>query len=347
MAYTTIDDSEAYFQTVLYTGNAGTNAITFGGETDMQPDLIWGKDRAGDRHFLADSVREKKNDGYYLFCTNNSQADTSNAPPDGITAIGSNGFTLGANTSNTDGGWSYEINQSSGPYVAWCWKESATSGFDIVAYTGSGSARTISHSLSAVPGLIIVKNRAAADAWQVYHGANTAAPETDYMVLDTAAATADAADRWNDTAPTSSVFSLGDADEVNTNTEAYIAYCFAEKQGFSKFGGYTGNGNADGPFIYTGFRPAFFLLKKSSADSGWWRIQDNKREPFNVVDKSLFANVTDSEYDTTNYSVDFLSNGFKIRTALTGNNESSGTYIYAAFAEAPFVNSEGVPGNAR
>jgi len=345
MAYTTIDDPEAYFQVITWNGNAGTNALTFDGETDMQPDLIWGKDRTLDRPFLADSVREKKSTGYYLFASNNNQADTSNAPLDGITAIGSNGFTLGANTNNAEGGWSYEINEdkdngqgNSGKYVAWCWKESADSGFDIIAYTGSGSARTISHSLSAVPKVIIVKNRDAADSWQIYHGANTAAPETDYLVLETTAATVDAADRWNDTAPTSSVFSLGDGDEVNTNTEDYIAYAFAPKQGFSAMGSYTGNGNADGAYVHLGFLASWIMIKKTSGTESW-HIFDRKRD-VNENNIRLQANSTSGD-DSTESGIDILANGFKCRTTWTGINATE-TYVYMAFAEAPFVNSNGV-----
>ena len=194
---------------------------------------------------------------------------------------------------------------------------------------------------------MIVKRRPQTDNWAVYHHKNTSAPETDFLALNTNDATSDQSTFWNDTAPTSSVFSVGTSGWVNDTGNDYIVYLFSEKQGFSKFGSYTGNGNASGPMIWLGFRPAWLMIKKNSANDGWWRIQDNKREPHNVVDKSIFANVSDAEYDTSNYSVDFLSNGFKIRTALTGNNASGGTYIYMAFAEQPFVNSNGVPCNAR
>jgi len=340
MAYTTIDDPEAYFQTVLYTGNGGTQSITLGGTTDMQPDLVWIKERdATDFHVVGDAVRGTSKQLYF----NDVQVENTNTSS--VTAFNSDGFSLG------DRG---DVNQSSSSYVAWCFKESATSGFDIVTYTGNGTDDTdISHNLSAVPKMIIVKNRDAADAWQVYHGANTSAPETDYLVLNDTAVTADAADRWSDEAPTSSVFTLGDGDEVNTNTENYIAYCFAEKQGFSKFGSYTGNGvssggaQSGGPFINLGFRPAFLMIKEASGTAGQgWMIFDNTRSTFNRVDHELQANSNAVE-TTGSHWVDFYSNGFNTRTNGAAINRSGSTHIYMAFAEAPFVNSNGVPATAR
>ena len=333
--YTAIDDSEAYFQVQLYTGNGSANhAITLGGDTAMQPDLVIIKNRdATDEWQIFDAVR-----GATKVLTMENAAEATDT--DTLDSFTSDGFQVDADV---------KVNTNTEKYVAWCWKESATAGFDIVSYTGNGTDDTdISHNLSAVPKMIIVKNRSAADAWQVYHGANTSAPETDYMVLDTTAATADAADRWSDEAPTSSVFTLGDGDEVNTNTETYIAYCFAEKQGFSKFGSYTGNGNAVGTFVYTGFRPAWIMYKQTNASGESWIIHDNKRgnqgAGANPQDLRLLANASNAEADE---DIDFLSNGFKCRTSGTHQNASGSTYIYAAFAEAPFVNSNGVPCNAR
>jgi len=209
MAYTAIDNPELYFQVQLYTGNGGTQSITLDGDEDMQPDLVWIKERNNAKdHQIADAVRGAGK----VLESNETSADISASNL--VTAFNSDGFSLGDHN---------ELNDSSDTYVAWNWKESATAGFDIVAYTGNGTDDTdISHNLSATPKMIIVKNRDAADAWQVYHGANTAAPETDYLVLNTSAATADAADRWSDEAPTSSVFTLGDGAEVNTNTEDFI-----------------------------------------------------------------------------------------------------------------------------
>jgi hypothetical protein len=336
MAYTTIDDSEAHFQAVLYTGNgSGDHAITLPGDTDMQPSMIWIKERTSTSdHFLTDVGLGVGGGGTP---TRLEPSANSAESPQAFT-VQSDGFTLVTTTN--------QVNQDGITHVAWCWKESADAGFDIVTYTGTGSAKTESHSLSAVPHLMIVKNRTDADAWRVYHHKNTSAPETDYLVLDTTAATADDATAWNDTAPTSSVFSVGTSDETNENTDSFIAYLFSEKQGFSKFGSYTGNGNADGAFVYTGFRPAYLLLRESSAAGEDWIVQDNKRDTFNPVDFTLYASASNAENSGYRYC-DFNANGFKIRNALDDYNTSDSTYIYIAFAEAPFVNSNGVPGNAR
>ena len=332
--YTTIDNPELYFQTKVHTGTGSELAVTLDGSENMQPDFTWFKNRTQTYSFrLFDSVRGVTKLLY------SDIADAEGTDAQGLKSWQSDGFTIG-----TDGG----INTNTNSIVSWNWKESATAGFDIVSYAGTGSAKTESHSLSAVPKLIIVKNRSAADAWQVYHGANTAAPETDYLVLNTTAATADAADRWNDTAPTSSVFSLGDGVEVNTNTENYIAYCFSEKQGYSKFGSYIGNGNADGPFVYTGFRAAFIMWKGTASTQNWMLV-DNKRDVSNLgnsLNDVAFPNSSQVPNDGETF-LDVLSNGFKIRTTEAGVNSSGEVHIYMAFAEAPFVNSNGVPNNAR
>ena len=333
MAYTAIDDPEAYFQVKLYTGNAGTLALTFDGDTDMQPDLVWIKARADtESHNLYDAVRGT---------TKHIETDTEqveNVEATSLTAFGSDGFTVGAYSS---------INHTT-TYVAWNWKESATSGFDIVAYTGDGDARTISHNLSAVPNLIIIKDLEAENHWIVYHNENTAAPETDFLILCETTATQDDT-KWNDTLPTSSVFSLGaDQGDVNTDGNDFIAYLFAEKQGFSQFGTYVGNGSStDGAFVYTGFRPAFIIRK--NIDGGVtenWIMLDNKRNAYNPVNEWLAAEATSAE-GANGMDTDFCSNGFKMRSNNDGTNRNATTYVYAAFAEAPFVNSKGVPGNAR
>ncbi len=334
-AYTTIDDPSAYFKVQLYTGTGSSNAQTFADtDTDMQPDMVWIKSRSdGFNNMLYDSARG---------VTKHLKPDSALAEAtdaNSLTAFGSDGFTVGSNT---------DLNNNTDTYVAWCWKESATAGFDMVLYIGNGTDDTdISHNLSAVPKMIIVKNRDTTDAWQVYHGANTSSPETDYMVLDTTAATADAADRWSDEAPTSSVFTLGDGAEVNTNTENYIAYCFAEKQGFSKFGSYIGNGNtANNTFVYTGFKVGWVLIKRSSSSGEGWFIFDSTRSPANLNVNELRADTNSAETTGSHY-IDFLSNGFKPKTNGAGIGGSGDTYIYMAFAEAPFVNSNGVPCNAR
>jgi len=328
--YTTIDDPTAYFQTTLYTGDDSTShAITNGGNSDLQADWLWLKPRTKvDNHRWMDSVR-----GVTKMSPSNSSGaeETISA---GLASFDSNGFTL----NTTDSGY----NSSSYTYVAWCWKETADAGFDIISYTGNGSVRNLSHSLSAVPEFITVKNREATGGWVTYHHKMSSAPETDYLMLNNTAAVADYADYWNDTAPTSSVFSVGDRLENNYSSENIIAYAFAPKQGFSKFGTYEGNGNADGTFVYLGFRPAFVMTKSVDSTSAW-EMFDNKREGYNVDNDALVANATTVE--ATADQIDLLSNGFKLRIATDPNVAE--TYIYMAFAEAPFVNSNGVPCNAR
>ena len=347
MAYTTIDDPEAYFQTLLYSGNdSSSRALTNDGNSDLQPDLVWIKERSSTSgHKVLDSVRG----GGLALTANTTAGDESFAF---LSSFDSDGFTIGTSDGST--------NASGDTYVAWQWKESATAGFDIVTYTGNGTDDTdISHNLSATPKMIIIKNRDAADAWQVYHAANTTSPETDYLVLDTNAVTADAADRWSDEAPTSSVFTLGDADEVNTDTEDYIAYCFADVQGYSKIGSYTGNGSTDGTFVYTGFRPAFILHKRTdSITRANWLLFDNKRGGsgnYGSGRDPLSPDNSGNEADWTGRDwIDLLSNGFKFRGehpspahSTNYGHDDGGTYVFIAFAEAPFVNSNGVPCNAR
>ena len=330
--YTQIDNPELYFQVKLYTGNGSTQSITFDGDEDMQPDLVWLKGRNhAEGHFLSDSVRGVNSQ---LYANQNLAQGTSTTV---VTAFGSDGFNIGNYS---------DINTSSKTYVAWGWKESATAGFDIVAYTGDGSAgNTEAHSLSAVPHVMIIKQRNGTGDWIVYHHKNTSAPETDHLVLHNTAATSDALNKLNDVAPTSSIFTLGDGGDTNGSSDTYINYLFTEKQGFSKFGSYTGNGNADGPFIYTGFRPAMIIIKQTNATNRWV-ISDNKRDSDNPVVGELNPNDTAVE-DTSSTPFDFLSNGFKLRRTGDVFNTSGYSYIYMAFAEAPFVNSNGVPCNAR
>ena len=336
MAYTTIDDPTAYFQVKTYTGNGGTNAITFDGNSDLSPDFVWLKMRShADNHTLFNTTSGV---GERLF-SNLTQAESTESTS--LTAFGSDGFTLGADAL---------ANANTKTFVSWNWKESATAGFDIVSYTGNGSSGlTVSHSLSAVPSVMIIKNRSGAYSWGVYHHKNTSAPETETLFLDTTDATADRVNEFNDTAPTSSLFTVGNGNSVNNSSENFIAYLFAEKQGFSKFGSYTGNGSdtPNGVFIWLGFKPAFILIK--ATDSNSWVIVDNKRPAdSNPVDSSLAADSTAAETTgDSNTTFDFLSNGFRTN-GNSGNNNSSGQkYIYMAFAENPFVTSTGVPACAR
>ena len=336
-AYTTIDDPSAYFKVQLYTGNGAANhAITFDDtDTDMQPDFVWIKNRdATDAHCWFDSVRGATK--LLVPSYPNNAAEATDA--DTVDSFASDGFQVDADV---------KVNTNAEDYVAWCWKESATAGFDMVAYTGTGSAHTESHSLSAVPHLMIVKNRTDADPYRIYHrGINTDA-ETDHLEFDTGIFL-DAATDWNDTAPTSSVFTVGTGDQTNENTDSFIAYLWTSIQGFSRFGHYLGNGNDNGVFVNTGFKPAWLLIKRSDGSDGW-NMWDNKRSPYNEMILYLEPDYYWTEQTgSTDHQVDFLSNGFKLRESGNETNGAGlGPYIYMAFAEAPFVNSNGVPCNAR
>ena len=326
--YTTIDNPELYFQTKIYTGNGtGSTAITLDGDENMQPDLVWIKCRSHTvDHGVQDSVRGV---GKVIHANDT----TAQADDNWVSSFDSDGFTL----SNSN-----EVNQSSRTFVAWCWKETADAGFDIVTYTGNETARTISHSLSAKPRVIICKGRSVASNWTTQHGSYGAEKQFQLQETD---AVADHATTWNDTEPTTSVFSVGTSTACNDDGETFIAYLFAEKQGYSKFGKFTGNGDNDGPVIYTGFRPAWVLTKKASETSEW-HIYDNKRETYNVRQNVLSPNGNYADSINANCNTDFLSNGFKIRNNNDNRNDSGETHIYMAFAEAPFVNSNGVPCNA-
>ena len=335
MAYTTIDNPELYFQTKIYTGDGNDDRdIVFDvTDTTMQPNMLWSARRdSGDNKSIYDSVR---GDGKELrTAETGAQYDRS----DNIQALNSNGFQVG-----TDG----QVNASGGTYVSWAWKESATAGFDILTFEGNSTDDTdISHNLSAVPHWIICRNIDSAKDWCVYHHKNTSAPETDLLVLNTTAATSDSNDKWSDEAPTSSVFTVGDSSQLNASGDTSIAFLWSEKQGYSKFGTYEGNNNASGPYIFLGFKPAWFMTKKSNGSKDW-NIYDNKRSDSgggNPNDQYLEANNAAAEQ--SGQDVDFLSTGVKIRSTSSEVNGDDNTFIYMAFAESPLVNSNGVPNNA-
>ena len=354
MAYTDIDDPSAHFQTAIWTGDGNNNrAITNDGNSDLQPDFIWLKDRnVGFGHRLTDSTRG---------ITKNLASETTGAEGTSTTQYASwntDGFTLiygGQQVPNYNGH----------TYVAWQWKanggttanntDGATTstvqantdaGFSIVTYTGTGSATTLGHGLGVAPAMLIVKNRTTAVDWAVYHKDLT---DAGYVIaINSTDAEADSGtNRWNHTDPTSSVFSVGSGQQTNQNTNNMICYAFAEKQGYSKFGSYIGNGNADGPFVYTGFKPAFVLFKNSSNAGENWIMYDNKRDPHNEATLELFPNLVNTDYTGNAFDIDMLSNGFKHRGANGGSNGSNRTYIYMAFAEHPFTTSTGIPTTAR
>ena len=351
-AYTTIDDPSAYFKVQLYTGTGSSHAVSFNDtDTNMQPDMVWIKQRSDTNdHNLFDAVRGTGK----LIRPNgtNAEGDTS----EGVKSFDSDGFTCGTNSS---------LNGSTSTYVAWCWKAgttsgitttganitpsaysmNATSGISIIKYEGNGTDGTnTAHALGAVPHVIICKRLENSNYWAVYHHKNTSAPNTDYLVLNATDATSDAG-LWKDTDPTSVYFRHDNSTSVNANGEDMVAYLFTSIQGFSKFGKYTGNVNADGVFIYLGFKPALFIVKETG-NAEPWVMYDNRRGDYgnaNPNDQHLVASGTAVESSGT--AIDFLSNGVKIRSSAGHLNE--GDYIYMAWAETPFVNSNGVPCNAR
>ena len=349
MSYTNgLDKPSDYFNTKLYTGNGGTNAITGVG---FQPDWVWLKDRTTSEasHKVYDSVRGTTK---YL-APNNTGAEATES---GVTAFGSDGFTLGSAGGTNGNGISF---------VSWNWKAGTSftndasstgignidstgsvntdAGFSVISYTGDANAdNTVAHGLGSVPKMIILKNRSISSNWMVYH-ASTGAQAPLFLNLTNAAGSGDP-DRFK-VVPTSSVFTPGTAQEGNGNGNSIIAYCFAEKQGYSKFGSYTGNDNADGTFVYTGFAPAWVMIKRTNSVNDWL-ILDTKRNPINPSNERILAN-TNAAASTANTMVDFLSNGFKPRSTYGGINGDSDNFIYMAFAESPLVNSNGIPNNAQ
>jgi len=344
MAYTTIDDPTLYFNTKLYSGDgASTQAIT---GVNFRPDFVWIKSRNyTENHMLSDAVRGS---------TKRLRSDTTNAEDDlgsnGIQSFNTDGFTAG------DGD---AMNASGQTYASWNWlaggsassnsngsitssvSANTTAGFSIVSYTGTGSASTIGHGLNSTPSTIILKNRDDGSVfWYVFHKSLGNNSELYLNGTDSAPGSTGA---WNTTSPTSSVFSVGSHGGTNASGQGIIAYCFAEKKGFSKFGSYTGNGNADGTFVYTGFSPSFVMLKRTNT-TGSWTMYDNKRHTYNPNGEYLLANDSGGGIDFNN--VDFLSNGFKLRDA-SFNNGSGDTIIYMCFAEQPLVGTNNIPATAR
>ena len=334
MAYTAVDDSEANFQVKLFTGtgaSGSTTAVTLDGDTDLSPNLVWviHRNAAGNWKGVADTIRGVEK-GLHSN-SDNAQADSDEY----LTAFGSDGFTVGEN-----GSWgANNVN-----YVSLCWKESATAGFDIVDYDGNGSNRTISHSLSAVPHVMFIKEYSHNTNWACYHRGKG---NTHFIKLNANDAP-EATDNFQDTDPTSSVFSVGTGGQTNNSSRDYINYLFTSVQGFSKFGSFIGNGDADGPFVFLGFEPAFVILKYLGDNGKMWYGMTNKQSTsggFNPIDDFNVLSGTEAEQSET--ICDFLANGFKIRTTQSDINDSGEVIGYYAWARAPFVNSSGVPACAR
>ena len=356
MAYTTIDDPSAHFQTKIWTGNATTRTIDLDSNSTMQPDFSWVKTRSATHtHYLVDSSTGTDK---YLRSQMSAAQQSATVVTFNSTGIGlASGVEPNTNT-ETVVGWFWKANggtrstfTESGDNPGGGYQVNTTAGFSIVDYTGTGAAGTISHGLTVAPEVIIVKNIEAGEDWAVYHHKNTDAPETDFLKLNTPAATADGT-VWNDTAPTTSVFSVGTDADVNSDGVTYIAYCWAGVKGFSKFGMYEGLAAANGPFIYTGFKPAWILIKPIDNVGFNWAVIDHKRTPFNGegVAKWFWIDLASKEFTDTDSGIDMdldiLSNGFKITTARDELNKAN-TLVYMAFAESPFVTSGGIPVTGR
>jgi hypothetical protein len=347
MAYTTINKSTDYFNTKLYSGNgSATQAITGVGH---QPDLVWIKSRSNtESHILSDVVRGS---------TKRLRADTTNAEDDiglnGIQSFDTDGFTAG----DGDG-----MNASGQTYASWNWKANGagsantdgsinttytsantTAGFSISTYTGTGSSATIGHGLGASPDVVIIKKTSHAEDWNFQ---TSALGYGNYLVLNSTGASASAGGGLV-SAVSSTTVTVDSNSYVNSSGATYVMYCFAEKKGYSKFGSYEGNGNVDGAFVYTGFKPAWIMVKRAGGVTNW-QIQDSKRDGFNDQNKRILANVNEAE--KTSQMWDQLSNGFKIRVTSENANGSGMSYIYMAFAEEPLVanvGTNGVPATAR
>jgi hypothetical protein len=360
MPFSTIDKPNLYFNTILYTGD-GASPRTLTG-VGFQPDLVYirNRDQAGSWAWY-DAVRGTG-------ASKNFSTDSANAEGSGGDATGY-GFLSAFNTdgfSVTTGTVAYNIvNQSSIKYSAWNWlganttasntsgtitstvSANTTAGFSIVSYTGTGANATVGHGLGVAPSFIIFKTRNASYNWIVWTKA-FATPTSQYLRLNLTDGVVSGNNPLNGTLPSSTVISLSSDNNVNESAKTYIAYCFAEIKGYSKFGSYIGNGSANGTFVYTGFKPAFILIKRDLNATNWL-MYDNKRDPFNVMFRLLQPNTNSAEAtaDPTVTNIDFLSNGFKLPTTWTGINGSGSTYYYMCFAENPFVSSKGIPTTAR
>jgi len=342
MAYTTINKPNQYFNTVTYTGN-GVNPTSIT-SVGFKPDWLWIKCRSNAvSNLLFDSVRGPSK----RLISNSTAAESTETQ---IASFDTNGWTMDADTAN---------NGSGRTYVAWNWLASntttsntsgtisstvsvnQTAGFSIISYTGNGSAdATVGHGLGITPAFFVVKNRQDGTTnWNCYHqslGKNLV------MQLSTTSGQISVSNYWGTTGPTSTTIQLLNDGNINAGGQTLICYAFAQKQGYSKFGSFSGNGNADGTFVYTGFKPAFIITKLSS-DTGSWFLHDNKRNGYNGGNNYVYPNASDAELTTQ--LLDITSNGFKMRFA--GGANSSGTSIYMAFAENPFVSSTLIPTTAR
>ena len=353
MAYTTIDNPSEYFSTTLYTGDGSADQSMTG--AGFKPDFLWIKRRnASERHVLTNAQMDVSSGAYTWLDSSDNSAQFSGGT--GVASFDSDGFTI----KTSDSTW----NTNSSTYVFWSWKvnggtgvtnndgnrtttvqANTTAGTSIVTYlsNGSASSQTLGHGLGVKPDLIISKRKGATADWLVYHKSLGAGS---FIYLNSNLAQSSSNPPYQAT-PTSTVFSTQNAFQATDN---FVSYCFAEKQGFSKFSSYIGNGVGNGPFVYTGFKPAFVMFKRLGDQS--WDMHDNTRDPFNPMPRRLLPNLQAAEETrpTSGASIDcmdFLSNGFKIRSIESILNTNGDTYIYMAWAENPFVTSTGIPTTAR
>jgi len=328
-----------HFDATTYTGDGTANRVISG--LNFTPDFIWIKNRSSTWDNILGNYVATAVSGLPITLVSNSTAAEVDGGYIGTQTTNSLKLAQAASENRTNG--------NTLTYVAWQWnaggstvtntsgsisaqvRANPTAGFSVVTYTANNTAgATIGHGLGVAPSFIIVKSRSAVNSWNSYH---ISLGNTKGIDLNDTAAASTSSNYWNNTSPTSSLFSV--AAYTNNLTGTYVAYCFAPVAGYSAFGSYTGNGSTDGPFVYLGFRPRFVLFKRSDAGTNSWEIRDTARDTYNKVDDRLFPNTSGAE-DANNEGADFLSNGFKIRNAGSGCNASAATYIYMAFAEAPF-----------
>ena len=331
----TVPRGDEYFDAIAYSGTGSQQAIS---GYNFAPDWVWVKRRdANNFHILANTLSGA---GNYLV-SNNSDAESS----------GGSQLINGFNSDGFDVGTENAVNNSSGTYVGWCWnaggstvsnsngsitssvRVNTTAGFSLIHYTGNGSSgATVGHGLGVTPSWLITKRRDGSNSWQVFH---TSTGNTKFFDFHSSGSVQSSSNRWNNTSPTSTVFTLGSNSNVNSNNGTSVAFVFAEIEGFSKFGMYTGSGNSDGAFVFTGFRPAYVIVKRS--DSGnHWVIYDKARASTNVIDNYLRVDESAAESETSQVDIDFVANGFKLRSGFDIVNAGSGEYIYMAFAENAF-----------
>ena len=359
MAYSDIKDPSAHFQAKTYTGTSGIHNVTLDGNSDMQPDFVWFKNRdVGYSHSLFDSSRGVNKP---------LASDLSNVEgsiTNGLTSFATDGFTVSSSAAINEDSivcWNWKANggttssNTDGTGITSTVQANTDAGFSIVTYTGIGSGNanpSVGHGLGVTPQVVLVKGRSQANGWVMYHyGIDGANSRNKYLVLNDALPAGTLANYWGTTASggvTSSTFGVYADNQSGNNylNATHVAYCFAEKQGYSKFGSYVGNGSTNGPFVYTGFKPAMIIAHRSSNNNKQWLIKDNARNPSNEVDFNLYPNSDSAETNTNvRHEIDFLSNGFKIRDQYD-LNQASGTFIYMAWAENPFV-ANGIPTTAR